>query len=526
MQLSEFQNAPNTDFSIAANRDAMRQALGKSVPMQTYTSAFPSPAVKTFASVNPSAPSQEIGRCARHNAQDADRAVRQARKGFDVWRNVPVEERCRTLERLATLLEEHRTELTVLEAREVGKPVLEADADISEAIDFCRYYAHQMRLLALPRRTQQVAGEDCHQLWAPRGVAAVIAPWNFPIAILCGMTTAALVTGNAVIMKPAEQSAVLGIRFNDLLQEALMPVFAGDSAGSPILLTGFGEDVGAALVSHPDVDIISFTGSRAVGCAIWEAAGKTAPGQRNLKKVICEMGGKNALIIDSTADLDEAVLGSIRSAFGYAGQKCSALSRLIVLADCHDRFIERLVAAAAAIKVGRPDQDMGVDMGPLIEADAVERCRRYRDVGVQDGKLAFEGKIPSGEGYFFPPTIFTGIAPASRLFREEIFGPILSVTRAATFDEALVLANDSDYALTGGVYSRSPVNLERAKREFMVGNLYLNRPITGAIVERHPFGGFRMSGGGTKAGGAEYLQNFLFPRVIAENTLRRGFAPE
>jgi RHH-type proline utilization regulon transcriptional repressor/proline dehydrogenase/delta 1-pyrroline-5-carboxylate dehydrogenase len=333
------------------------------------------------------------------------------------------------------------------------------------------------------------------------------------------MATAAMVAGNAVIMKPSEQSSVVAWRFMDILRRA------GTPAGVVNFLPGAGEEVGAYLVNHPQVNLIAFTGSREVGLKIYESAGQTRPGQKQLKHVVCEMGGKNAMIIDNDADVDEAVPAIIYSAFGYQGQKCSALSRLIVLKDNYDRLLERLIEACKGMKVGLPEEP-GTVVGPVIDQDAYERILRYIEIGKKEGKLAFQGKVPAGEGYFIPPTIFTDVSPKSRIAQEEIFGPVLCVLKAEDLDQALAWANDTEYALTGGVFSRSPANIERVRAEMEVGNLYINRGITGAIVARHPFGGFKMSGGGTKAGGRDYLQNFLLPRVVTENNLRRGFAPE
>jgi RHH-type proline utilization regulon transcriptional repressor/proline dehydrogenase/delta 1-pyrroline-5-carboxylate dehydrogenase len=373
-----------------------------------------------------------------------------------------------------------------------------------------------------------VPGERCVQRWTPRGTGVVIAPWNFPLAILCGMTVAPVVAGNTVIMKPAEQTSVLAAVLMDIFTEAGVP------AGVINLLTGFGEEVGAHLVAHPQVDFVAFTGSRAVGLKIWETAGRTPPGQGNLKKVVCEMGGKNALIIDSDADLDEAIPATLHSAFGFSGQKCSALSRLIVLDEIYEAFVPRLLAAAAALPVGDPAEP-GTVVGPVIDAEARQKILGLIAAGRREATLAWQATLPpafsaggaGGEpgGHFVPPTIFTDVKPGATIAREEIFGPVLAVLRARDLDVAFALANASEYALTGGLFSRSPRALERAERELLVGNLYLNRGITGAIVERHPFGGFRMSGGGTKAGGKGYLENFLFPRAIAENVLRRGFTP-
>ena len=325
--------------------------------------------------------------------------------------------------------------------------------------------------------------------------------------------------GNAVIIKPSDQTPLIAGRLMALLIEAGLP------PGVVNLLTGPGGKVGAHLVAHPQIDFIAFTGSKEVGLKIWETAGRTLPGQANLKKVVCEMGGKNCLVVDSDADLDEAVTGTIHSAFGYQGQKCSALSRLVLLADNYDRFMERLIAAANSLS-GGPAEVPGNILGPVINRDAQQRILAIIEAGKAEAKLAWQGRVPDDpNACYVPPAIFTDVPATSRLFREEIFGPVLSVSKAKDFDEALGLANDSEFALTGGLYSRSPVNIERTKAEFVCGNLYINRPITGAIVERQPFGGFKMSGGGTKAGGREYLQNFLVPRVITENCLRRGFAP-
>ena len=365
--------------------------------------------------------------------------------------------------------------------------------------------------------TQAVPGERCVQRWTPRGTGVVIAPWNFPLAILCGMTVAPLVAGNTVIMKPAEQTSVIAATFMEILTDAGVP------PGVVNFLPGFGEDVGAHLVAHPKIDFIAFTGSRAVGTKIWETAGRTLPGQANLKKVVCEMGGKNALIVDNDADLDEAIPAALSSAFGFAGQKCSALSRLIVLDDVHDKFTARLLEAATAIPVGHPDRP-GTVVGPVIDADAQKKILSLIEQGKKEAKLAWQGTAPA-DGYFVPPTIFTGVKPEATIAREEIFGPVLAVIRVKNLDEAIAVANSTDYALTGGLFSRSPAALARAESELMCGNVYLNRAITGAIVERHPFGGFKMSGGGTKAGGRGYLENFLFPRAIVENVMRRGFTP-
>jgi RHH-type proline utilization regulon transcriptional repressor/proline dehydrogenase/delta 1-pyrroline-5-carboxylate dehydrogenase len=376
-----------------------------------------------------------------------------------------------------------------------------------------------MRLIGRPRLTQQVPGEESYYHYWPRGVAFVVAPWNFPLAILCGMTTAALVTGNTVIMKPAEQSAVCGAMLMEILEEAGVP------PGVLNYLPGKGSVMGAHLVDHKDVDLIAFTGSREVGLRIWESAGITRPGQRELKRVICEMGGKNAVIIDSDADLDEAIVDCTYSAFGYQGQKCSALSRLILLEENYDRAMERLLKAAASVRVGNPEEP-GVTVGPVIDEAAYNRIQDYIAIGKSEATLAYQREDVPAKGFFIPPTIFTDVKPNMRIAREEIFGPVVSVIKVRDLDEAIAVANGTDYALTAGFFSRSPANIERAKAQIEAGNVYINRSCTGAVVGRHPFGGFKMSGGGTKAGGADYLLQFLLPRAVTENVTRHGFAPE
>ncbi|HEY1764509.1 MAG TPA: proline dehydrogenase family protein [Opitutaceae bacterium] len=521
-----FRNAPNTDFTVEASRARMRTALEKAEKGigQRHPLVIAGRRIANrewVASVNPARPSQVVGYWARATPADADAAVAAARAAWPTWAARPAEERAGLLDRAAALIEVRRFELNALEVLEAGKPWIEADADISEAVDFCRFYAAEMRELDRPRTTQVVAGERDTQVWTPRGVAVAIAPWNFPLAILCGLTVAPLVAGNAVIMKPAEQTTLVAAALMDILVEAGVP------AGVLNFVPGFGEDVGARLVSHPGVDIIAFTGSRSVGCAIWEAAGRTVPGQANLKKVVCEMGGKNALIVDNDADLDEAIPAALYSAFGYSGQKCSALSRLILLEGVHDRFVERFTAACASIPMGDPVEP-GILVGPVIDAASRDKILGMIEQGRKEARVAFQAALPAaipGAGYFVPPTVFVDVPRTASIAREEIFGPVVAVLKAGDLDEAFAIATEVDYALTGGLFSRSPSALERARREYRVGNLYLNRGITGAIVERQPFGGFRMSGGGTKAGGKGYLDNFLFPRAIAENVMRRGFTP-
>jgi RHH-type proline utilization regulon transcriptional repressor/proline dehydrogenase/delta 1-pyrroline-5-carboxylate dehydrogenase len=413
-----------------------------------------------------------------------------------------------------------RCELAAWMIYECGKQWREADADVAEAIDFCDYYAREMLRLAVPLR-RDVAGEENEYFYEPRGVTVVIAPWNFPLAILCGMTVAGLVAGNTVIMKPAEQSAVVGAKLMEVFMEIGLP------PGVAAYLPGAGEAIGPVLTQHPDVAMIVFTGSKEVGLLINRQAAATPHGQDHVKRVVAEMGGKNAIIVDEDADLDEAVRGVAASAFGYQGEKCSACSRVIVLDPIHDAFVARLVEATRSLKVG-PAEDPGTSVGPVIDADSQKRVLDYIEKGKQECHLAFAGDIGplEQEGFYVAPHIFTNVAPTAVIAQEEIFGPVLAVIRSRNLDDALAIANSTPYALTGGLYSRSPENIARVKRELHVGNLYINRKITGALVDKQPFGGFRLSGIGSKAGGPDYLLQFLQPRTITENTMRRGFAPE
>ena len=523
-QSEAFQNEPLIDFNIDAERARIvtalhnvRQNLGRRHSL--VINHEPVPSADWRPSLNPADQHEVIGYAAQATVAQAEAALAAALAAQPAWGRTPADQRAALLEQTAALLRRDKAALTALEILEAGKNWSEADADVAEAIDFCYFYAAEMRRLARPHRTQSVPGESNVQYSWPRGVGVVIAPWNFPLAILTGMASAALVAGNAVLLKPSDQTPVLGARLMALFIEAGLP------SGVVNLVTGPGGTIGAHLVAHPQIDFIAFTGSKEVGLKIWEAAAQAVPGQRNLKKVVCEMGGKNSIIVDSDADLDEAVTGVILSAFGYQGQKCSALSRLIVLSDNYDKFFDRLIAAASSMRIG-PAEFPGNLVGPVISRAAQQRILAVIEAGRGEATVAWQGSVPTDpNACYVPPTIFTSVPPSSRLFREEIFGPVLAVTRAANLDEAIALANDSEFALTGGCYSRSPSTIDRVKAQLVCGNLYLNRPITGALVERQPFGGFKMSGAGTKAGGTDYLQNFLVPRVVTENCLRRGFAP-
>jgi RHH-type proline utilization regulon transcriptional repressor/proline dehydrogenase/delta 1-pyrroline-5-carboxylate dehydrogenase len=519
-----YENAPLVNFVHRDSQEKMQSALrdvrarfGQQYPLVINGQKISTG--KWMPSLNPSNPAETVGSVAEAGIAEAEMAVKAARDAFEHWCRVSVEHRSQLLERAAAIMDRRRYELSAFEVFEVGKPWAEADGDIREAIDFLLFYAQQMRIMGRPKLTQHVLGEESYQHYCPRGVSFVIAPWNFPVAILCGMVSAALVTGNAVIMKPAEQSAISGALLMEIFEEAGVP------PGVLNLLSGDGAVIGNHLVHHKDVDMIAFTGSREVGLHIWEAAGRTLPGQRELKRVICEMGGKNAIIVDSDADLDEAIVDTVYSAFGYQGQKCSACSRLIVLEENYDRVVERLIAATGSLRVGNPEEP-GITVGPVIDEEAHKRIQDRITQGSSEAKLAYQGVSVPGSGYFIPPTIFTEVTPNSRLAQEEIFGPVLSVLKARDLDDAIRIANSTKYALTAGFFSRSPANIERVKAELEAGNVYINRSCTGAVVGRHPFGGFKMSGGGTKAGGSDYLLQFLLPRVVTENIMRHGFAPE
>jgi RHH-type proline utilization regulon transcriptional repressor/proline dehydrogenase/delta 1-pyrroline-5-carboxylate dehydrogenase len=522
-QTEAFYNEAPVDFAVEAHREAMRRALAEveasaGALCPVCISNKERPARATIPSLNPANPAQVIAQGACASTAEADEAVAAALRALPAWRDGGAGPRIALLRRAAALMRQRRAALTARIVLEAGKGWESADADVAEAIDFLEYYAREMARLEPPRLMGRVPGEHNHYLHQPRGVVAVIAPWNFPLAILAGMAAAALVTGNCALLKPAEQTPSVAWAFFQILREAGLP------EGVAAFVPGRGEEVGAHLVKHPQVDMIAFTGSLPVGQQILREAAEIRPGQRALKKVVVELGGKNAIIVDSDADLDMAVQGVIESAFGFQGQKCSACSRVILIGDMHDAFVERLAQATRSLPIGAP-RDPRFKLGPVIDAEALERIQGAIARGRQEATLALACPSPEG-GFYVGPHIFTGVRAEHWLAREEIFGPVLAVMRAADFEEALALATGSTFALTGGLYSRSPLNIARAREAFRVGNLYINRGITGALVERHAFGGGGLSGLGTKAGGPEYLQHFMVPRVITENTMRRGFAPE
>jgi RHH-type proline utilization regulon transcriptional repressor/proline dehydrogenase/delta 1-pyrroline-5-carboxylate dehydrogenase len=562
--MDPFDNVPNADFTREPNRQKMiaalehwRKHLNREYPLVIGGQRVTTGQWKD--SLNPSRPAEVIGRIAQADAAATERAVDVAANAFKSWRRTDPHERAEYLFRVAQIMEQRRYDLAALMSLECGKPWREGDADLSEAIDFCNFYGKEMIRMAENVRRRDMAGETNEYFYAPRGVVAVISPWNFPLAILTGMAVAGIVTGNTVILKPAEPACVIAYTLMEMFEEADLP------AGVLNYVPGSGSVVGELLTKHPKVAMIAFTGSREVGCRINRVAAETVTSQPALKKVIAEMGGKNATIVDSDADLDEAIKGVIHSAFGYAGQKCSASSRAIVLEPVYDHFVKRLAEAACSIQVG-PADDCGTFVPPVIDKRAYDNIRKYIDIGKGEANCVVDGdtapavlklradtavaadprvgrgmqadpssgdqskiqnpksKIDSG-GYYIGPTIFADVAPNARVAKEEIFGPVLAVIKATDIDEAIEIFNNTDFALTGGIFSRSPANIEKARAECECGNFYINRKITGALVDAQPFGGFKMSGIGSKAGGPDYLIQFCEPRTVTENTLRRGFAP-
>jgi RHH-type proline utilization regulon transcriptional repressor/proline dehydrogenase/delta 1-pyrroline-5-carboxylate dehydrogenase len=512
----EFHREPMRDAMSAALESA-RLGFGTTQPLLIGDSAINDRELNEVR--YPADPSVLLGRVAKGTAKDVETAVTHAVAAFPAWRDLGATVRGEILRRAAALLEERRFELAALMVYESAKPWREADGDVTEAVDYLRYYAQEAERLAEPVQMHSPRGETNVMWREPRGVAAIIAPWNFPLAIICGMTAGALATGNCAILKPAEQSPLIAARLVEVLRDAGVPPSAVQ------YLPGPGSVVGKALVEHPQVETIAFTGSKEVGLGIIESASHLRAGQRNVKRVIAEMGGKNAIIVDDDADLDQAVAGVVGSAFGYAGQKCSACSRLIVVGSAYEEVIARLSAAVESLVVG-PPHEAATFVPPVISAEAQRRIEGYIEEGKQTARLLVQGAHPAGDGYYVAPTVFVDVDRNDPLAREEIFGPVLSVFHVEAMAEAIALALDSEFALTGGLYSRNPRNIDLVQREFRTGNLYINRRITGAVVGRHPFGGLGLSGVGEKAGGPDYLLQFLRPRAVSENTARRGFAPE
>jgi 1-pyrroline-5-carboxylate dehydrogenase len=514
MIIPPFANEPTVDFSQAGNRHDFEAALGRvrSQFGRTYPLLIGGGPVATeqlIDSVNPAHPDQVVGRHASAGKEHADQAVAAGWVAFETWSRTPIEERAAVLLRAAQLIRRRRHELGALMVYEVGKPWDEADGEAAEAVDLMEWYARQAMELAGRDRQTPWPGEITQFRYLPLGVGAVISPWNFPLALATGMTMAAVVAGNCVVLKPAETSSTTAAWLMDVLIEAGLP------PGVVNLLTGRGEVVGEALVDHPQLRFVAFTGSREVGIRIYERSAKVHAGQRWLKRVQLEMGGKNAVVVDETANLDLAAQEIAFSAFGYQGQKCSAGSRAVVVQSVYDELLPRVLDRARMIKVGDP-VDPDVSLGPVIDGDSEEKILDYIGIGRSEGELLLGGNRRPGEGHFIEPTIFGGVAADARIAQEEIFGPVLAVIQARDFEDGIRIANSTEYGLTGAYFSRDPERLAYAKDRFHVGNLYLNRRSTGAVMGVHPFGGFNMSGTDTKAGGPDYLLFYLQGQSVAE----------
>lgn len=523
--LRDFRNEPPTDFSRREARESFKRALEEAL------SRFPAsvPLVingrrietsEKIESLDPSQMDRIVARSSAATELHVDEAVKAARGAFKSWSRTPVGERAAVLLETARILRANKHAFSAVAVYEAGKPWREADADVDEAIDFMEFYAREaLRLGDRARLQPYLLGEHNDLSYHPLGVVGVIGPWNFPLAIPVGMTAAAIVAGNTAILKPAEQTPLITSLWIAALEEAGLP------DGVVNYLPGRGEVCGARLVKHPGVNMIVFTGSRQVGLAITRAASETPDGQPFVKRVVTEMGGKNAIIVDSSADLDSSVPDVIHSAFGFTGQKCSACSRLILLGDVYDEYLKRLREGIEALKIGRAEEP-GTQVGPVIDMEAAAKIDSYIRHGEETARCLFKADVKelSRQGTFVPPSLFAVESGSHRLMQEEIFGPVLAVVKARDIDEALEIANSTPYALTGGVHSRTLSNLRRARGEFEAGNLYLNRTITGAIVGRQPFGGYRLSGIGSKAGGPDYLKQFLVARVVSENMMRHGMA--
>src|SRR3712207_4798795 len=514
MGLIPYKNEPYLDWSDVANVEAMRAALqevgghlGESYPL-----VIGGKRVETdgeIVSVNPANPSQVVGRVAAAGEREADMALETATQAFEGWSRTAPEARARVLLRAAAIMRRRKFEMLAWEVHEGGKPWAEADAQFAEAIDFLEYYAREMLRLKDGVEIYSVPGEESRYFYQPMGVGVVIAPWNFPTAILTGMSSAAVVAGNTVVMKPSEFTSVLGAKVMEIFEEA------GAPEGVVNFVPGYGSEIGDYLVQDARTRFISFTGSMKTGLRINQLAARPIENQRWVKRVIAEMGGKDAMILDDSADLDAAAADIVASAYGYAGQKCSAASRAILHSDVHDEVLRKVLEKARALKIGAPES-ADVNVGPIISEPQFDKVASYVDVGKNEGeRLLGDDPGDPKDGYFVPPTIFE-VEPDARVAREEIFGPVLSVIEARDFEDALRIANDNPYGLTGGVYSKKREHLDRARHEFRAGNVYFNRKITGALVGVQPFGGFGMSGTDSKAGGPDYLPLHMLAKTVVE----------
>ncbi len=514
MNLPPFSTEPSLDFAIPANREAMRAALrqmegrlGEDYPLVIGGRRVGS--TEQIVSVNPAHPDQVVGRHAAAQLEHVEEALAAGWQAFPGWSRTPVEERAAVLVRAAELVRRRRHELAAVMVYEVGKPWDEADGEAAEAVDLMEWYARQALQFASGDRTAPIPGEITQFRYIPLGVGAVISPWNFPVALTTGMTTAALVAGNCVVLKPANTACTTAAFLVRIWEDAGLP------PGVINLLTGRGSLVGDPLVDHPQTRFVAFTGSREVGVRINERAARVHPGQRWLKRVQLEMGGKNAVVVDETADLERAARDIAISAFGFQGQKCSAGSRAVVVQEVYDQLLTKVLDRVREIRLGDP-VDPEVTMGPVVDSAAEEKILDYIEVGKHEGELVLGGRKPPGEGYYIEPTVFSGVRAEARIAQEEIFGPVLAVMPARDFEDGIRIANSTEYGLTGSYFSRDPERIAFAKERIHVGNLYVNRKSTGALMGVHPFGGFNMSGTDTKAGGPDYLLFFMQGQSIAE----------
>ncbi len=508
-----FSNEPVLAYDDAGRRREASEALARvrahvSEPIPLWIDGRPRVA-RVAPVANPSNPDEVVGQVAQADEQDSADALEAATRHFAGWRRMPALERAMILLRAAQVMRRRRLDLVATEVLEAGKTWSEADADVAEAVDFLEYYARQMIRLAGPVPVEPVAGEWDEAFYVPLGPGVIIPPWNFPLAILAGMTSAALVSGNPVVLKPASPTPLIAGRFVEVMHEAGLPK---EVLG---FVPGPGGRIGDALVSSPRTRFVSFTGSRDVGLHIVRTAAETAPGQRWIKKVVAEMGGKDAIVVDADADLEAASAAIVASAFGYQGQKCSACSRAIVVEEVYDQVLDDVERRTRALRLG-PSERFDVDLGPVINQSAFDKIRGYIEQAPEEGARLVTGGGTRAGGYFIEPTVFADVRPGSRLGQEEVFGPVLAVMRARDFDHALEIANATEYGLTGSVYSRNREHLARARAEFEVGNLYFNRKCTGALVGAHPFGGFNMSGTDSKTGSADYLLLFMQMKAVAE----------
>lgn len=512
---TEFRNEPFTDFSKEENAQAMRAALEKvkSELGQEYPLVIGGERIMTDSKLdshNPANRTQLVGRFQKTTKELATQAVESAYQAFQSWKNNDAQNRADFLFRVAAIIRERKHELSAWMIHEVAKSWAEADGDTAEAIDFCEFYARELLRYSGDQPLVRLQGEDNHLNYIPLGVGAVIPPWNFPLAIMAGMTSAAFVTGNTVVLKPSSDAPTIAYKFFEILEEAGLP------AGVVNFMTGSGAEVGDVIVDHPKTRFIAFTGSREIGLRINERAAKVHDGQIWIKRVVAEMGGKDAIIVADDADLEEAATGVVQSAFGFQGQKCSACSRAIIDARVYDQMLEKIVERTAKIKTGGPD-DANTNMSAVINEKAFKTINDYIEKGKSEGGRVIAGGGSDGEqGFFIEPTVIADVKAGATIEQEEIFGPVLAVIKANDYDDALQIANDTQFGLTGAVYSADEEKLERARREFHVGNLYLNRKCTGALVGVHPFGGFNMSGTDSKAGGRDYLLLFMQAKVSAE----------